>query len=94
MAFSHLFLVLYDCVDLGVGPWIHEVTIENRLAGHHLMEVAVELLDAVLQQVIEPFSVFVAHQAIAENSATFVVPQMQQRSFVLRCQKKSYDTDS
>lgn len=51
------------------------------------MEVAVELLDAVLKQVVEPVPVLITHQAVPEYPTTFVVPQMQQRGFVLRWQK-------
>lgn len=82
---THLLLVLYDCVDFGVGSRIHEVSVEDGLARHHLVEVAVELLDAVLQQVVEPVPVLAAHQTVTENPAAFVVPQMQQRGFVLTC---------
>lgn len=73
----YLFPVLDVLVDL-VRPWHHEIPEEDGLGGHHLVEAAVELTDAALQQLVEPLPVLGAHQPVLEDAAALVVPQPQQ----------------
>lgn len=83
---THLFLILYEFVDFVLCLRNHEISIQNRLAGHNLFKAAFKVLNAVIQESVEPVPVFRTHQAVLENPAAFVVPQLQQLQFVLNLQ--------
>jgi len=84
---TDLFLIFYECVDFVVGPGNHEISVQNRLAGHGLLKVTVKVLNAVFEEPVEPVHVFSTHQAVSENPTAFMVPQPQQLQFVLKSTK-------
>ena len=74
---AHRFLVFYEGVDLASISRNHKISIQNRVAGHNLIKAAVKLLNAVLQELVEPLSILSTHETILEYSTAFVIPQLQ-----------------
>lgn len=83
---THLVLIFYVRIDSFVSSRNHEISVHNGLARHHLLKAAVKLLNAILQQLVEPVPVLSTHQAVLENPAALVVPQLQQLRLVLKTQ--------
>lgn len=54
------------------------------MAGDNLFKAAVKFLNAVFQDPFEPLSILITHQAVLENPAAFVVPQVEQLYFILK----------
>lgn len=81
---SHLVSVFNKLVHFVISARDHEVSEEDRLAGYDLLEVAAELLNALLEQFIKPVPVLWTHQSVLEHTAALVVPQLQELDFVLR----------
>lgn len=80
---SHLLPVLNKLVHFAIATRHHEVSEENRLAGHHLLKAAAELLNALLEQLIEPVPVLRTYQSVLEHAAALMVPQLQELHLVL-----------
>lgn len=58
---THLFLVIYECVDFVVSTRNHEVSIQYRIAGYNLFKATVKLMNTVLQQPVEPVPILSTH---------------------------------
>lgn len=81
---AHLLFVIYGFITFVVSSGIHEISVQNRMAGDNLFKAAVKFFNAVFQDPFEPLSILITHQAVLENPAAFVVPQVEQLYFILK----------